>query len=186
MSDTGNFVLRVRKFRYERAIDVDNDKTTLITDVQFNDHDGTSSVTQKQTTKAMSRNAAARAAVSQQMEKMREEGVTLCLALEKEWKINSGDYDPDDEDGLGNMRRGNKDRYEKSVDQAMLDEHGITWDEERGYLNPDGTPFNPRAVDSDGGSDDEHNPEEKKLTFDAPPKEARPRKPRSNAAPVEV
>jgi len=183
--NTGNFVLRVRKFRYERAIDVDNDKTTLITDVQFNDHDGTSSVTQKQTTKAMSRNPASRAAVSQQMEKMREEGVTLCLALEKEHKINSGDYDESDEDGLANMRRGNQERYEASADAAMQDEHGVKYNEDRKrYEYPDGTPWN-NSGDSDGGPDDEDEPGEKELSFTAPAA-GKTRKPRSNAAPVEV
>ena len=181
MSDTGNFVLQTRKFRYERAIEVDGERTSLIVDVQFNDKDGTFRIIPRQTLKTTSRNPASRMAVSQQIERMREEAVDVCLALNKEWKINNGEHDPEDEDGLANMRRGNQERYEASADAAMQDEHGVKYSEERKrYEYPDGTPWN-NSGESDGGPDDEHNPEERKYTvstgdsIDGPWKEIDPK-----------
>ena len=182
MSDTGNFVLQTRKFRYERAIEVDGERTSLIVDVQFNDKDGTFRIIPRQTLKTTSRNPASRMAVSQQIERMREEAVDVCLALNKEWKINNGEHDPEDEDGLANMRRGNQERYEASADAAMADEHGVKWNEDtERYEDAQGNAWNA----NDGGPDDEKEPGEKELSFTAPAA-GKGRKPRSNAPPVEV
>ena len=173
MSDTGNFVLQTRKFRYERAIEVDGERTSLIVDVQFNDKDGTFRIIPRQTLKTTSRNPASRMAVSQQIERMREEAVDVCLALNKEWKINNGEHDPDDPDGLANMRRA----AEKAANETASVKP-TNWNQETGeYEWP--------KEDSGGGPDDEKEPGDVQLSFTAPAA-GKTRKPRSNAAPVEV
>ena len=150
-------------------------------DVQFNDTDGTFRIIPRQTLKTTSRNPASRMAVSQQIERMREEAVDVCLALNKEWKINNGEHDPEDEDGLANMRRGNQERYEASADAAMADEHGVKWNEEtERYEDAQGNPWNA----NDGGPDDEDEPSDVQLSFTTPAA-GKTRKPRSSAAPVQ-
>lgn len=148
-TDTGNFILQSRKFRYERSIEVDGEKTSLIVDIQFNDKDGTFRILPRQNLKTTSRNPASRAAVSQQIERMREEGVDVCLALNKEYKLNNGE---DDETDLFSSP---KQRYEASKEAAENGEEHISWNEVKGrYENEHGNEWNP----NDGGTDDEGEP----------------------------
>lgn len=171
---SSNFVLQQRKFRAERPIEVDGEKTALMVDAVFNDKDGTFRVTPRQTLKTSSRNPSTAAAISQQIEAMRSEGVGLMLQLNAEWQVGAADQTPQ-----GDLFNTPKQRYEASADQAMQDEHGVKWNEENErYEYPNGKPFNANESDEDGGPDDEGEPAGNTLDMAAAPRE---RRPRSNA-----
>ena len=168
------------KWYDERLIEVDGNKVPIRVTLTFNHIDGTGRVEGRLSSKTISRSAVQNAAVDDMKHKMEAEGREVLLALEYDWKVSNGEINPNQTDLFSTP----KERYEKSADQAMQDEHGVKWNEDtERYEDAQGNAWNA----NDGGPDDEDEPGEKELSLTAPPpKEARTRKPRSNPAPAEV